>query len=48
MQMLAFSAPSHFYVEVGTVINVWFQPDINEWNGRRSVEGRLLHIEESL
>lgn len=48
MQMLAFSAPSHFYVEVGTVVNVWFQPDINEWNGRRSVEGRLLHIEELL
>lgn len=45
MQMLAFSAPSYFYVDIGTELNAWFQPDINEWNGRRSVEGRLLHIE---
>lgn len=45
LQMLAFGAPEHFFVEPGTRVTVWYQPDINEWNGRRSVEGRLLHLE---
>lgn len=45
MQFLAFSAPEHFFVEPGEYISVWFQPTVNEWQGRRSVEGRLLHIE---
>ena len=47
LQMLAFNAPEHFFVEIGTLMNVWYQPDINEWNGRRTVEGRLLHLELS-
>ncbi len=45
LQMLAFSAPEHFFVEPGERITIWYQPDINEWQGRRSVEGRLLRIE---
>lgn len=45
LQLLAFSAPEHFFVEPGETVTVWYQPDINEWNGRRSVEGRLLHLE---
>lgn len=45
LQLLAFSAPEHFFVEPGASVTVWFQPDINEWNGRRTVEGRLLHLE---
>lgn len=45
MSMLAFNAPQHFFVEPGEYVNVWYQPDINEWQGRRSVEGRLLHLE---
>lgn len=45
MQFLAFNAPDHFYREPGEVVGVWFQPTINEWQGRRSVEGRLLHLE---
>lgn len=45
MQFLAFSAPPHFFVEPGEMIKVWFQPMINEWQGRRAVEGRLLHLE---
>ena len=44
-QTLAFNAPEHFFVEPGEHVTVWYQPDINEWNGRRSVEGRLLHLE---
>ena len=47
LQMLAFNAPEHFFVEVGTLVSVWYQPDVNEWNGRRTIEGRLMHLELS-
>lgn len=46
LQLLAFSAPEHFFAEPGQYVTVWYQPDINEWNGRRTVEGRLLHLEQ--
>lgn len=45
LQFLAFNAPEHFFVEPGEYVTVWFQPTLNEWQGRRSVEGRLLHLE---
>ena len=45
INMLAFNAPSHFFCEPGDVVTIWFQPNINDWRGNRSVEGRLLHIE---
>lgn len=45
LALLAFSAPEHFFVEPGDRVDVWYQPDINEWNGWRTVEGRLLHLE---
>lgn len=45
ISMLAFNAPEHFFVEPGEYVNVWYQPDVNEWQGRRSIEGRLLHLE---
>ena len=47
LQVLAFNAPEHFFAEVGDQVSVWFQPTINEWNGSRSVEGRLLHLEKA-
>ena len=45
IDMLAFNAPEFFKVEVGKSINVWYHINVNEWQGRRSVEGQLLHIE---
>jgi len=45
LQFLAFSAPEHFFVEPGERVNVWFELTLNEWQGRRSLEGRLLHLE---
>ncbi len=45
LQFLAFSAPEHFFVEPGEYVTIRFQPNLNEWNGRTSVEGRLLHLE---
>ncbi len=45
MQFLAFNAHDHLFVKAGDKINVWYYIDINEWQGKRSVEGRLLHLE---
>lgn len=46
LSLVAFNAPDHFFVEPGEIVTVWYQPEINEWRGRRSVEGKLLHIEK--
>ncbi|HET8884095.1 MAG TPA: DHH family phosphoesterase [Candidatus Saccharimonadales bacterium] len=45
MQFLAFNAPESFFVEPGEYVTIWFQPTVNEWQGRRTIEGRLLHLE---
>jgi single-stranded-DNA-specific exonuclease len=44
MSMLAFSAPQHFFVEPGSKINICCNLHINEWQGNRTVEGRLLEL----
>jgi single-stranded-DNA-specific exonuclease len=48
LQLLAFNAQQYFFAEIGERVSVWYSPDINEWNGRRTVEGRLLHIERAV
>ncbi len=45
IDLIAFNAPAHFYVDQGAQIVAWYAPELNEWQGRRSVEGRLLHLE---
>jgi single-stranded-DNA-specific exonuclease len=45
MYFLAFNAPAHFFIEPGRRVDVWFQPTLNQWQGRRTVEGRLLHLD---
>lgn len=45
MQFLAFNAPENYFVEPGERVSVWFQLTLNEWQGRKSLEGRLLHLE---
>ena len=44
MQFLSFNAPSEYDVEIGCRVSIWYQPDINEWQGKKSVEGQLLHL----
>ncbi len=44
LQVLAFNAPEEFLREPGDEVSAWFQPTINEWQGARTVEGRLLHV----
>ncbi len=48
LQMLAFNAPEEFFCEPGDEVSAWFQPIINEWQGVRTVEGRLLHLDKKL
>lgn len=48
MQLIAFSAPEHFFVDIGEQVSVWYEPNINEWNGSRQVEGRLVRLEKRL
>jgi len=45
IDVVAFNAPDYFLVEQGVSIRVWYAPELNEWQGRRRVEGRLLHLE---
>jgi single-stranded-DNA-specific exonuclease len=45
MQFLAFGAPEHFFVEIGTKLSIWYHVDVNEWQGNKSVEGKILHLE---
>lgn len=45
VDLVAFQAPEHFFLEPGTRATVWYTVDINEWQGRRSVQGHLLHLE---
>ena len=44
MQFLSFNAPREYDVEIGCRVSIWYQPDINEWQGKKSVEGQLLHL----
>ena len=44
LQMLSFNAPEEFFRETGDEVVAWFQPTVNEWQGVRTVEGRLLHV----
>jgi single-stranded-DNA-specific exonuclease len=45
LSLIAFGAPESFFAEPGEYVTAWFQPIVNEWRGRRSIEGRLLHVE---
>ena len=44
LELLAFLAPAEWFVDPGARVDIWFQATLNEWQGRRSVEGRLLHL----
>ncbi len=42
--LVAFNADDTWRCEPGDHVSVWFQPQVNEWRGALSIEGRLLHI----
>jgi len=47
LYVIAFNAPEEFFIETGERVTIWYKPSINEWQGRRSVEGQLLRIERA-
>lgn len=47
IQLVAFNADESWEPEVGDSMSVWFHPIINEWQGGRSVEGRLVRLESA-
>ncbi|MDR1032921.1 MAG: single-stranded-DNA-specific exonuclease RecJ [Candidatus Nomurabacteria bacterium] len=46
LKFLAFSPPEHWFIEPGSKISVWVNLETNEWNGQKSVEGRILRLEQ--
>jgi single-stranded-DNA-specific exonuclease len=44
MEMIAFNKAETFTADIGDVVTVWCELGINEWKGRRAVEGRLLKL----
>lgn len=44
MEMIAFNKATEFTARPGDTVAAWGELSINEWNGRRSVEGRLLKL----
>lgn len=45
MDFLAFNAPSHYFVETGDRVNLWFNLAISDFRGVRSVEGKIKRLE---
>lgn len=45
MEMIAFNKAAEFIAEVGESVTAWAELSINEWNGRRGVQGRLLKLQ---
>ncbi len=42
IDVAAFGKAQEITVQTGGIVNVWCQLDINERNGRRSVQGKFL------
>ena len=47
MDFLAFNAEPSWFVEPGEYVNVWYQPEMNEWQGRRSIEGKIVNLQSA-
>lgn len=45
MDFLAFNAEPSWFVEPGEYVNMWHQPELNEWQGRRNIEGRIVNLQ---
>lgn len=44
LQCVAFSAPKHFFQYPDGEVAIWIALEINEWNGSRSLQARLLEV----
>jgi single-stranded-DNA-specific exonuclease len=46
-QVIAFNKADEFTAIIGDLVTVWVELTVNEWQGRRTVEGRLLRMESA-
>lgn len=44
-QVIAFNKADEFTTVIGDMVTIWIELTINEWQGRRTVEGQLLRME---
>lgn len=44
-RMIAWKKAQDYVADIGEKVDVWFELTLNEWQGRRNVEGRLLQLE---
>ena len=44
LELISFNAPDEFFVQQGDNINIWYKIEINEWNGRQKLVGRLVNL----
>jgi len=44
MDFVSFSFPDDHIVKVGDLVDVLYVPIINNWRGRKTVEGKILTI----
>ncbi len=44
-QVIAFNKADEFTAIIGDKVAIWVELTINEWQGRRSIEGRLIRME---
>lgn len=45
--VIAFNKADDFSADIGDMVEVWIELTLNEWQGRRTVEGRLLRLTSS-
>lgn len=45
-QVIAFNKSDDFTAIMGDKVSIWVELTINEWQGRRTIEGRLLRMDE--
>ncbi len=46
-QTVSWNSADKFMAQIGETADVWFELTLNEWRGRRNVEGRILNTEPS-
>lgn len=44
-EVIAFGKAQEITVQPGAAVEAWCHLDLNEWNGRRSVQGKLLKLQ---
>lgn len=44
LDLISFNAPAEFYVKSNNIIKVWYTLEINRWNGREQLVGKIINL----